>query len=75
MIQRILGDCVSSAEASVVESNTAMTVNVLYRVLSLFNEVLLFIANLYYSLLLSCIKLKVLKGGAATTIRLKGMKR
>jgi hypothetical protein len=31
--------------------------------------------NLYYSLLLSCIKLKVLKGGAAITIRLKGMKR
>ena len=34
-----------------------------------------FQANLYYSLLLSCIKLKVLKRCIATTIRLKGMKR
>jgi len=32
-------------------------------------------ANLYYSLLLSCIKLKVLKGGVAINIWLKGMKR
>ncbi len=34
----------------------------------------LLLSNLYYSLLLSCIKLKVLKGGVAITIRLKGIK-